>query len=301
MRRLLILAAMVFVLSSASVSLTQDQLDGQVGQKLRQPEEPCMSFPARDELARQVRVIGVSFSGNLQMPVTDQERIAAELKHLTYSEPLNGAGEELLEKVRMAWQDRGFFQVEVNGDAVLTNRGLDRGLALRAHVEEGPRYRLGGIAFQHNNAITNLKMLRALLPIEDGELFSRSKVAKGLENLRKVYGEFGYINYTGVPTTKIDAEKHRVYLVVEIDEGKQFYVDEVQLVGLGDAGRRILLKESALQSGDIYNARLDELFLGRIKSQFPHCGCSEIKHNQIDERRGAVVLTYDLRSCLVDK
>jgi len=292
---------MFFVLSSACLSLTQDQPDAQVGQKLRLPEEPCTSFRAGDELAREVRVIGVSFSGNLRMPIADQERIAAELRHLTYSEPLTGATEELLERVRMAWQDRGFFQVEVNGDAVLTSRGVDRGLALSAHIEEGPQYRLGGISFQHNNTITNVKALRALFPIEDGGIFSRSKVAEGLENLRKAYGEFGFINYTGVPNTKIDAEKHKIHVVVEIDEGKQFYVDGVQVVGLDDAGRRILLRESALRGGDIYNARLDELFLGRIKSQFPDCGCSEVKHNQIDESRGTVVLIYDLRSCAASK
>ena len=279
---------------------TQDPLDFSAGQK-RQPEEPCTSFPAQELGPREIPVIGVSFSGNLQMPVADQSRIAGELKQLTYSEALDGAADELLERVRLAWQDRGFFQVEVSGDAILTSRGADRGLALNAQINEGPQYRLGRISFQHNRTLTDVEHLRALFRLKDDDAFSRSRVAEGLDNLRKAYGEYGFINYTGVPKTRIDNEKHKIYVVVDIDEGKQFYVDSIEVLGLDDANQQALLRESSLRGGDIYNARLDELFLGRIKSQFPNCGCGEIKHNQIDERAGTAVLTYDLRSCAAGK
>jgi hypothetical protein len=293
------IAIAVVLCLSACLGWAQDHVAA-VG-KRNQTEKPCTSFPAEKAHLHDVPVIAVSFSGNVRMPIADQNQIAGELKDLTYSEPLTGVTDELLERVRRAWQDRGYFQVEVNGDAGLTSRGGDRGISLSVHVDEGPQFRLGGISFQRNNVITNINALRGQFPIENGAVFSRSKVAEGLDNLRKVYGQVGYLNYTGVPNTKIDAEKRRIYVVVDIDEGKQFYVDEVKVVGLDDAGRRTLLKESALQSGNIYNARLDELFLGTIKSLFPDCGCNEVKHNQIDERRGTVILTYDLRSCSVSK
>ena len=48
--------------------------------------------------------------------------------------------------------------------------------------------------------------------MKDGDIFSREKVAKGLENLRKAYGEYGYINFTSVPDTKFDEEKKLVFL-----------------------------------------------------------------------------------------
>lgn len=271
---------------------TQDRVD-----KQNQPEMPCTPFPPQNVQPRDIPVIGISFSGNLQMPVADQNQIASELKRFTYSESFTGAGEELVERVRLAWQNRGFLKVEVNGDAVLTGRGADRGLALSVHVNEGPQYRLGGISFQHNRALANVKSLRALFPIEDGEFFSRSKVAAGFANLRRAYGELGYINNVGVPDTNFDDETHKIYIVADIDEGRQFLVDKVEVLGVDRATRQALLRKSLLHSRDVYNARLDELFLGRIKSQYPGCGCADIKHNQIDERAGTVVLTYDLHSC----
>jgi outer membrane protein insertion porin family len=45
--------------------------------------------------------------------------------------------------------------------------------------------------------------LRHLFPIKDGDIISREKIGKGLENLRKVYGQFGYINFTSVPDTSL--------------------------------------------------------------------------------------------------
>ncbi len=295
MRYLTPLAVAVGLCLSAGLGWAQTRVSA--AEKPDQTEEPCTSPPAQKMQRHEVPVISVSFSGNVRMPVADQSEIAGELKELSYSEPSTGAADELLERVRRAWQDRGFFKVEVNGNAILTTRGTDRGLVLSVHIDEGPQYTLGGISFEHNRAITDVKALRRLFRIENGEVFSRSKVADGLNNLRKAYGEYGFINYTGVPNTKFDDEKHRIYVVVDIDEGKQFYVSDINVVGIDDARKKMILQQSALQSGAIYNARLDELFLGRIKSQFPECGCSEVKHNQIDERKGTVILTYDLGSC----
>jgi outer membrane protein insertion porin family len=123
-------------------------------------------------------------------------------------------------------------------------------------VDEGLRYTLGAITFKHNKAI-NVKALRALFPINDGEIFSREKIAKGSEVLRKAYGEYGYINYTGVPATTIDDEKRLAFLEIDVDEGKQFYVSRIDIVG-ADAE---VLNDLALTPGQAYDVRLIELFL----------------------------------------
>jgi outer membrane protein assembly factor BamA len=137
----------------------------------------------------------VTFSGFIQMPISDQQEIAASIKRQRYKS-LDGVVEEAIERVRAGWQNQGYFKVEVSGDTRTLTKNADLQIALFVHVDEGLQYTLGGIIFKHNNAISNLDALRSLFPIKDGEIFSREKIMKGLENLRKVYGEFGYINYT---------------------------------------------------------------------------------------------------------
>ncbi len=67
-------------------------------------------------------------------------------------------------------------------------------------VEEGQRYRLGGITFTNNKAIPNAAALRAQFPIKDGDWFNGKLFYKGLEALRKAYGSQGFINFVGTPT-----------------------------------------------------------------------------------------------------
>ena len=85
-------------------------------------------------------------------------------------------------------------------------------------IEEGERYRLGGITFSGNKAFTNTRALRGVFTQKDGEWFNAQLFGKGLENLRKAYGEQGYINMVGSPTPRVDKDKHLVYLDIDIDE-----------------------------------------------------------------------------------
>ena len=90
---------------------------------------------------------------------------------------------------------------------MLTSSPASQRMALSFQVEEGLQYTLGEITFKNNKVISDVAALRGLFPINDGDIFSREKIAKGLENLRKAYGDRGYINFTSVPDTKFDDEK----------------------------------------------------------------------------------------------
>ena len=134
--------------------------------------------------------------------------------------------------------------------------------------------------------------MRALFPIKDGDVFSREKIATGLENLRKAYGQLGYINFTSVPGTTFDDEKKLGFLEIDVDEGKQFYVSSIDIVG-ADAQ---VLKDLALIPGQIYDVRLVELFL---RKHLPEADVNDpnIQHRLLNERDGTVALTFDFRSC----
>ena len=40
----------------------------------------------------------------------------------------------------------------------------------------------------------------------EGDVFSTAKLRKGIENMRKLYGEFGYIDFVPEPIFDVDPE-----------------------------------------------------------------------------------------------
>jgi outer membrane protein assembly factor BamA len=247
----------------------------------------------------EISVAGVTFSGFLRIPVSDQNEIAASIKERTYRGSLDQVTDAALEIVKRGWQKYGYFRVQADAYATEVATGGGRRIALNVHVDEGPRYILGGITFRNNRAVPNFKALRRLFPIKDGDTFSREKIMTGLEDLRKAYGELGYINFTPVPNTRFDDEDKLIYLDIDEDEGKQFFVDGINILGVDESFRAQMLLDFLLKPGQIYNGRLVELFLKREHgSVLPNCDCNDRPALQLDEAAGLVTITFDLRSCL---
>ncbi len=284
---------------------------------------PSQSADDNQPSESEIAIANIVFDGDLRMPSVDQQQIVASLKQRTYSGALDDVTSEVLERVRVAWQDRGYFKVQALGNAsVPTTAPVAERIAVTVNVDEGQQYRLGKITFKNNKTVRNVttlrshlliqdgdisgrektatglenKTLRSLFPIQDGDIFSREKIAKGLENLRKMYGEMGFVNFTSVPDTSFDEERKMVTLKIELDEGKQFYIGSVNILGLDQHVADDLLNDLLLKPGDVYNQRIFELSLQYLSLRRTNVSFSHYSR-QLDERAGTIAITFDFRPC----
>jgi Surface antigen variable number repeat len=259
---------------------------------------PSAAASAKEPSGPEISVVGVTFSGFLRLPVSDQDEIATSIREQAHGTGSLGELKELAsEIVRGGWQNHGYFKVLVNVDATtLSVSPASQRIALGIYVDEGLQYGLGGIMFTHNRAVSN-GALRALFPIEDNDIFSREKIRTGLENLSKAYGEMGYINFTSIPNTTFDDEKKLIYLDIDLDEEKQFYVGDISILGVDDAARAQMLQAFLLQPGQIYNQRLVGLSMLKHGSEPPGCECGDRPSLWLDEKTGTVRITFDFRPC----
>jgi outer membrane protein assembly factor BamA len=247
----------------------------------------CPPSADKQPSAPEITIAQLSFSGVVQMATTDQDQIAASVKQQTYGDSLDGATDEAIERVKAGWQDHGYFKAAVTGDAkILSSSPISQRIALSVHVEEGLQYSLGGIIFEHKT-IGTVESLRGLFPIKDGEVFSREMIATGLENLRKAYGNLGYINFTSVPNTKFDDENKLVFLDIDLDESKRFYLNGVTILDVDEPARRELLDDFPLKRGQPFSQRLVEIFIRNHAARLPG-GYDQA----IDEKAGIVTLTF---------
>lgn len=179
------------------------------------------------------------------------------------------------ERVRQQYRDRGYFKAitlepktkirTTTGFNPLTLKPtVGKKIDILLPVEEGERYRLGGITFVNNKAVTNTRVLRAQFAMKDGDWFDAATFAKGLENLRKAYGAQGYINFTGAPTPHTDEAKHLVSLEIDCQEGKQFRVSRIEFQGNTITRDKVIRRELLLEEGQTYNSQLWDLSLLRL-------------------------------------
>jgi len=183
--------------------------------------------------------------------------------------------EEDTERVRQAYRDRGYANaaVEQPKTQIRDEGGLNwftfrpnkgKRIDILMGIEEGGRYRLGGITFTGNKAVSNEKALRSTFALKDGDFFNATAIGKGLDNLKKAYGTLGYINFGAIPKLNYDDQKKTVSMVIDIDEGKPFYVSRIEFQGNTITRDRVIRRELMLDEGSVYNSQLWEYSLLRL-------------------------------------
>ncbi len=299
MRSPLAQLAAVYIL--AGQTLVHSQEASLTPTALVQGENPCSAFTDSadgEPSTPQIQVAEVTFSGSPQLPTSEQEQIAESIKERSYGNSVDGIVDTALEIAREGWQDRGYFRVQVSGDAkTLTSNAISQRIAVNMQLNEGPQFLFGQITFKHNKAISDIVLLQGLFPMQRGEIFSREKMARGLENLKKAYDELGYINFTPIPTPSSDDQNHLLSFEIDIDEGKQFHFGNLNVLGVEANSTQELLKD--FPRGQIYSERAFKEFLEKHSFKFPP---SDPRHAEryLDERRGTVSITLDAPPCTVE-
>ena len=233
-----------------------------------------------------VKVGNIRFTGNEHLSSTYLRRAMKNLKPIgipyslifenLFAKTFDASKlDEDAERVRFAYRDKGYYNaaVETPQTQIRDEGGLNwftfrprRGkrIDILMPIEEGDRYRLGTITFTGNKAVTNVKALRSTFNIRDGDWFDAQVIGKGLENLKKAYGQLGYINFGAVPKPIFDDKKKTVSLQVDIDEGKPFYVGRIEIQGNTITRDRVIRRELMLEEGQVYNSQLWEYSLMRL-------------------------------------
>jgi outer membrane protein insertion porin family len=135
-------------------------------------------------------------------------------------------------------------------------------------IEEGERFQMGTLHVRNVNPDEGLffktDFLESLFPIKKGEIFSVAKVRKAIEDYTKLYGNYGFIDFTAVPDTEVDNATKTINLTFAFDQQKQFFVRRIEFSGNTGTRDRVIRRELLLNEGDMFRNNLWELSLLRL-------------------------------------
>jgi outer membrane protein insertion porin family len=180
-----------------------------------------------------------------------------------------------LENIRDLYRDHGYFYAlakEPETKMVDTHRrypfffyswGRGKRVDLTIPVEEGLQYHLGRFVIRGNKLFKQAQ-LAPILRLKTGDLFALSKVRKAIENYTKLYGQFGYINFTATPDIEPDNKRRLINLALDFEEDKQFFVHRIEFSGNTKTRDKVIRRELLLSEGDMFNSTFWDLSVLRV-------------------------------------
>ena len=186
--------------------------------------------------------------------------------------------EEDSERIRQFYQGKGYFKAHVVNHSetvydvqakgiripiVKTNKPGKRA-QITMVVDEGEKYTLRNFNFVGMKLFRTPDLIaRQVFGMSQGDTFSTEKLQKGLDNLKKLYGDFGYIDFVPSPDPE-PYGKNQIDLTIDVDEGHQFFVRRIDFTGNTSTRDRVIRRELLIDEGDLYSNRLWETSILRL-------------------------------------
>jgi len=171
-----------------------------------------------------------------------------------------------LENIRDLYRDHGYFYAlpkEPETKMVDTGRrwpfffwswGNGKRVDIKIGIEEGVQYRLGSFHIR-GNKLFKQEQLAPILGMKPGDLFALSKVRKAIENYTKLYGNFGYINFTASPDIEADNRKKVINLALDFEEDQQFTVHRIEFSGNTKTRDKVIRRELMTEEGAVFSSQ----------------------------------------------
>lgn len=214
--------------------------------------------------------------------------------------------------ITQAYQTEGYFTARVLGQQaevrdvgggrfrlplIHSNRPGKRA-DINLTVEEGRQYHLNNINFVGVKLFQAPETLMApVFQMDQGDIFSTKKLQDGFEELRKLYGSFGYINFFAEPAFEPIPDSDLINLTLNFDEGDQFFVRRIDFAGNTTTRDKVIRRELLVDEGDPFSTRLWELSILRLNQlgYFETLKEDESVDMRTDNRTNTVDLTLNVQ------
>ena len=144
-----------------------------------------------------------------------------------------------------------------------------QGLKIVIPIDEGRQYRAGTVKVEDNTEF-GAEDIKSVIGLKPGDVVrGYTTVNKGIENLKKLYGSRGYIQFSAYPNIEFkddpnDQAKGTADVTFVVEEGKQYSLRRLEFIGNTFTRDTVLRREVLLNEGERYNEQLWDLSILRL-------------------------------------
>jgi outer membrane protein insertion porin family len=130
-------------------------------------------------------------------------------------------------------------------------------------IQEGKQYRVGTVAINGNRQFDEAT-IRKTLGLVPGEIFNEALARKNFEELKKLYGAKGYINFTAVPVQNYDEAKNLLNLSINIEEDRPYIINRISFSGNTTTRDKVIRRELMVDETQVFNTSLWDKSMQRL-------------------------------------
>lgn len=274
------------------------------------------------------RIVNIDFEGNQHfkdgelrnaLVLTKETGIISRIKGEDILD-LRKLQYDLQKNVRGYMFSKGYFQARI-GEPVVEGLGVkmtgfpllkifplpfvrskDDTLRIRIPVTEGKIFRVGELKVNGNSIFSEQQIL-GYVGLRKGEIADGKRLQDALyEDLKKVYGAQGFVNYEAEPDTEFhdnpsNPNEGIVDITINIVEGKQFTLRRLEFTGNTFTRDKVLRREFLMNEGDIYNQQYLEISVARLNQTqyFDPIDKDQDVERRTDEEKGDVDLIVKVK------
>lgn len=196
-----------------------------------------------------------------------------------------------LDRIRAYYLDNGFLDIAVDEPEIQLDTARKK-LRVLIRVQEGPQYRIAQLSIKGNTLFSEPE-IRGLIKSRAGGIFSRETLQGDVVAITDRYAERGYLFADVAPVTDIQRAQTAVDVALEITEGRQAFINRIEIAGNVRTRDKVIRRELLLVEGDVFNSAL----LQQSRSNLQALGFFE--EVKLDTKRAAaedrVDMTVDVK------
>lgn len=134
-----------------------------------------------------------------------------------------------LESLRTYYLDRGYANFKIDSTSVEMTPDK-KGIYLTIALNEGNCYTIGSTNVR-GNTLKYGDMIKDLIDIEPGEIYSQSRITQNEQTIKDFLGKYGYANSVVKAYPQFNDKEKKVDLQFNIEPGSRIYVSQVVING----------------------------------------------------------------------
>lgn len=207
------------------------------------------------------RITALRFPGNASVDPEILQKAAAGLVGQPYSQ--TAATVFLKKAVEPIYLERGFLKVVIGTPEATRLASGKPGALLTVPITEDLQFHWKGASFSGNSMYSS-DDLKELLDMKVGEVASGLQLKKGLEAIDKAYGRKGHLA-VGIESRPIfEAESGQVSFQFRIDEGDEYRMGGLHILGVPAGEEKRLREKWELKSGQVFDSSYLQHFVDDV-------------------------------------